>query len=138
MSNKTIRKLIENRLKVWAAARNPVVKVAYENAPFTIPPELYVRGFLLPAETASDDLAGDHRRYQGLYQVSIYAPINTGPGAAESVADEIASLFPAFDVMTDTGFKVQVVSPVSNGRPDQSGDRYMLPVSFRYRADVFL
>lgn len=68
--------------------------MAWENAAFTPPTGPYLRAFLLPATTTGIDLAGVGRTYRGIYQVTVVCPINTGPGAAESIADEIAALFP--------------------------------------------
>lgn len=136
MSNKKCRQAIEARLATWAANRSPSLSVAYENAPFTAPTGLYLQGFLLPADTGSQDLAGAHRRYSGLYQITVRAPLNAGPGAAEGVLDELAALFPLNLRVTVTGLTLQVTTPVTAGPAAQDADRYVLPVSFGYRADT--
>lgn len=64
------------------------------------------------------------------------APINTGPGAAEGIADEIAALFPLNLRLSVTGLTLQVIAPVTAAQGMQDGDRYIVPVSFRYRADT--
>ncbi|WP_313398196.1 phage tail terminator-like protein [Stenotrophomonas sp.] len=136
MSNKLCRQVIESRLAAWAAAQTPALPVAWQNVRFTEPAGTYLRAFLLPADTGSDDLAGVHRLYRGVYQINVCAPINAGPGEAEKVAAELAALFPNNLQLPATDLTLQVISPVSAGASAQPEDRYVLPVSFRYRADV--
>lgn len=134
MSQKTIRKLYEQRLATWAAAKP--ISVAWQNAPFTPPAGAYLRAFLLPADTDSQDLAGDHRAYTGVFQVSIVAPAGQGSAAAETLAEELAALFPNNLPLSNGEFGVQIVSPCSAGPAIQDGNRYTVPVWFRYRADT--
>lgn len=138
MSQDRIRYLLETRLANWAAARSPALTVAWQNHPFTPPSGMYLRAFLLPATTGSDDLQGAHRRYLGVYQVSIVAPPGNGPGAAELVANEIGAIFPvnlALSIVSPA-FTVNVMTPCSIAKAIQESDRYVVPVSFRYRADT--
>lgn len=136
MSNKKCRQAIESRLATWAAARSPALTVAWENVPFTAPTGMYLQGFLLPSDTGSEDLAGAHRRYSGVYQITVRAPLNAGPGAAEGMADELAALFPLNQRISVTGLTLQVIEPVTAGKGLPEGDRFALPVWFRYRADT--
>lgn len=145
MSQKIIRSLYESRLAAWAAARSPALPIAYQNLEFPGKnpdgsqkpmPATYLRAFLLPAETDSLDLAGDHRLYQGLFQVSIVAPTDKGAGAAEQIVNELVALFPLNLRLTKDGLTVQVITPASQGPSIQESISYMVPVSFRYRADA--
>lgn len=138
MSQDRIRYLLETRLANWAAARNPTLTVAWQNHPFTPPTGSYLRAFLLPATTGSNDLAGAHRRYTGVFQVSIVAPAGAGSRAAESIANELETLFPlnlALSIVSPA-FRVSIISPVTIAPAIQEGDRYTVPVSFRYRSDT--
>jgi hypothetical protein len=137
VSQKTIRALYEGRLATWAAARMPALSVAYENRPFT-PTQgtAYLRAAQLPAEVESQDLAGAHRGYLGVFQVSVYAPINTGPGAAQGIADELAALFVLNARLTSGAVTVQQITPASIAPALQVDNAYVLPVSFQYRADT--
>lgn len=138
MTMPRIRQLLETRLNTWAAARSPALSIAWQNVPFTPPAGAYLRAFILPAETDSQTLDGGHREYTGLFQVSVCAPRDTGPGAAESIAEEIATLFPNSLILTiaSPAFAVQMVSPMSIGRAIQEPDRYVIPIWARYRADT--
>ncbi|MCE0464902.1 DUF4128 domain-containing protein [Pseudomonas uvaldensis] len=137
MSHKIIRSLLEARLKAWAAARTPALRIAYQNVPFTPNSgETYLRAFLLPAGTDSNDLAGAHRLYTGLFQITIVTPAGNGPAGAETIADELAVLYPLNYRLTRDGLTALVMTPVEPG-PEQAEDTsFTLPVSFQYRADT--
>lgn len=136
MSNKLVRRAIETELATWAAGEG--IPVAWENTQFE--PEVgqtFLRAFLLPAPTESETLEGEHRAYIGVYQISIYVPINEGAGVAETILDGLDLLFPNNERFTvGPSFQVQVISPVRAGPAIQSGDWYLVPASFEYRADV--
>ncbi|WP_426287546.1 phage tail terminator-like protein [Luteibacter sp. E-22] len=137
MSNKLVRRAIETRLAAWAAARTPALRIAFEDVPFTpANGETYLEVFMLPAATGSDDLAGVHRVYRGVYQINVVTPSGVGPGPAEAIADELTALFPLNLRMAVGGFTAQVVTPatVAKGEPDPP--TYTQPVSFQYRADT--
>lgn len=136
MSNKLCRRAIETQLAAWAAARTPALTIAWENVPFSQPTSVYLRAFLLPAATTGPDLAGVARTYRGVYQVSVVAPINSGPGVAEGIADEIAALFPLNARFTVPGLTLQVITPVTAAQGAQDSTNFIVPVGFGYRADT--
>lgn len=137
MSHKIIRSLLEGRLKTWADTRSPALRISYQNVDFSpTANETYLRAFLLPAGTNSNDLAGVHRLYTGLFQITIVTPSGGGTGAAEGLVDELAALFPLYDLLTKPGFSAQVMTPVEPGPEQQEDTAFALPVSFQYRADT--
>lgn len=137
MSQKKVRAIYEGRLATWAAAQSPALRVQYENVPFVpIDGETYIRAFQFPAETGSETLDGAHRAYTGVFQASIVAPINVGSGAANTLADSLAAYFVHDARLTSAGFTVQQVSPASVAAALQGPGTYILPVSWRYRADT--
>lgn len=137
MSTKAIRALLEARVNAWAAAHSPVLKVAFENVTFTKPASgIYLRTFTLPNPTDSRYLEATDRVYMGVFQVSIVAPINTGPGAAESLVAELEALFPLNLELTST-LRVITTTPVSAAPAIQEPDAYVVPVSFSYRATTY-
>lgn len=135
MSNRLIRSMYEQRLAAWASARS--LPVAWQNVQFTPPASgIYLRAFLLPADTDSLDLEGAHRLYAGIFQVSIVAPSGHGSGAAEQLAADLDAEFPCNLRLTSGSFAAQIISPCSQGPAIQGDTHLMLPVSFRYRADA--
>ncbi len=137
MSHATIRKIYEARLKAWAGARVPVLRIAYQGVKF-VPQtdETYLAAFTLPASVDSQDLQGAHRLYLGIFQVSIVVPAGKGTGAAEAMADELAALFPLNLRLTRDSMTVMVYTPVEPGPGISEDATYTVPVSFRYRSDT--
>ena len=137
MSNKLIRNLLENRLKTWAAARTPAIRVAYQDAPFTPNPgETYLECFHLPATTDSQDLAGTHKLYQGIWQVTIVKPKGKGLPAALAIEDELAALYPNNLKLTSGSFDLFIRSPMGSGPALTDELNARVPVSCQYRADT--
>lgn len=134
MSSKTVRAILEGRLSSWATTNS--VSVAWENAQFTPGSTTYVRAFLLPAETISQDLKGDHRAYRGVFQVSIVCPINSGPGAAYGLVDSLNAQFPMNGRYTSGSVAVQIIAPASAAPAIQEESYYVVPVSIGYRCDT--
>lgn len=137
MSTKLIRTLFETRLKTWAAARVPALRIHYEDTAFTPNAnETYLRCFTLPARTGSDDLEGIHRIYTGIWQVSIVKPANGGAGAASGIEEELAALFPQNLQLTSGSFMVAVRQPMGPGPLIIDATTSTMPVSCNYRADT--
>lgn len=134
MSQKLIRSLLQGELEDFADARS--LPVAWENVAFGPPAGQYLRFNLLKAPTDSADLAGAHREYGGVCQVSICVPKGAGPAVAEGLAVDIADLFPVNLRLSDGDFTVLVMTPCSEGPPIDGDTHYMVPVSFAYRADT--
>jgi hypothetical protein len=144
MSQKLVRAALETRLKNWAETRQTPLPVAWENMAF-VPPKYdpndpesgcYLIPALLPAETTSEDLAGQHRRYLGLFQIGIIVPGGRGSGMAERIVADLDALFPCSLRIEYQSIEVLVLTPLSAaaGFPDESN--YFVPTSFQYRADV--
>lgn len=137
MSQKACKAAIESRLATWAAARSPALRIAWENVTFTpANGETYLRAFLLPADTASQDLAGTHRAFRGVYQVNVSVPLAVGAGAALGIVAELDALFPVNLRITSAGVTTQITGPASAGPADQDASHYTVPVSITYRADT--
>lgn len=134
MSQAKIRALLEGRLKAWADTQG--LAVHWQNVMLPQPAGTYLQCFLLPAPTVSEDLQGAHRSFTGIFQVSVVTERGLGSGSGESIAESLSALFPNNLRLTGSGLTVQIISPVSCGRPEQEPDCYYLPVSFTYRADL--
>lgn len=137
MSQRLIRKLFEQRLIAWAAARSPALPIAFENVPFDpAGKDTYLKAFLLPARSQALTLDGPNRTYLGLFQVSIVTKAGIGAVAAENIAAELEAQFPVQLRMTSGAFAVQVIEPMSAATAIIDGATLILPVSCNYRADV--
>jgi hypothetical protein len=137
VSNKLIRSLLEARLNTWAKARNPVIRVAFQDVPFTPNAgETYLQCFVLPATTDSQMLEGGDRLYRGVWQVTIVKPKGNGLGAALGIEDELVALFPNDLPLTSGAFTVYIRSPMGSGPALTDELNTRIPVSCQYRADA--
>lgn len=133
MTQARIRSAFEAALQTWATGAG--VAVAWEAVKFT-PSGTYVRANLLPAATVSLDLLGKHRRYSGIFQVTVIAQDGRGLGAAEALLASLETAFPHTGKFTASGLTVQIVRPMSSASPFIADGEVALPCSFRYQTDI--
>jgi len=137
-----VRALIETRLSDWAADNE--LPVAWENLAFTPPtdatgnPLPYLKFNLLPAQTRSDDLAGQLRAWSGIAQIAIFVPSGSGPRAAEDLVGQLDALYPCQTYIASTAIKVLIQTPVTAGNGFNDDAYYAVPAYFQYRADASL
>ena len=137
MSHNTIASIYEAKLINWAKALPVPLKVVVENEAYEPGNGVtYLRAFTLPGDTASDTLGGDHRLFTGVFQVSIVTPAGKYRGAAGTIADQIAALFPLYERNTKNSLTVVTMTPVDQGPGIADDTTYTVPVSFAYRADT--
>ena len=137
MSHAIIASIYEAKLLAWSKARAEPIKVVFENVQYDPADcETYLRVFMLPGDTASSTLAGDHRAFIGIYQVSIVAPANTGKTKTNPLVAELTALFPLYARDTKAGLTVVTMSPVDPGPGIPDPPTFTVPVSFEYRADI--
>lgn len=136
MSDALVRAAFETRLKAWADAQVPPIPVAYQNVTFTPPTGRYVRCWMLPAPTQSEDLGGLHRLRRGVFQVDLCLPIGNGPGVANTLAASLDVAFPLTAPMTQGAIRVFLLSPLSQGPAMEEPDHYVVPLSCEYRSDT--
>jgi hypothetical protein len=137
MSETLIRRGFESALKAWADAQNPVIPVAWENVELNPQPlGTYLRAFLLPAATFSEDLQRTHAVYRGIFQVTVCAPVGTGPAAAEAIVASLRALFAPSSTLLVSGLRVFITEPLSRGPGIPEPDRFNVPCSIPYRADT--
>lgn len=133
MSQTTIRSYFETKLATYAAAHSLVLKVAYENAPFTPPSSgTYLEAYLLPAYTLNPFVSATHKREGGIFQVSVVGEAAKGTKALYDVAQEIVNLFPV--VPKDNAVSVEQTPHIAKVFKTESG-KIALPVSIMYRLE---
>jgi len=137
MSHNIIASIYEVRLIAWAKALPEPIKVVVENETYEPGTGVtYLRAFTLPGDTTSGTLGGDHKLFTGVFQVSIVTPAGKYRGAAGSLADQIAALFPLYERIPKNALTVVTMTPVDQGPGIPDNTTYTVPVSFAYRADT--
>lgn len=134
MSIPTIRAALESRLKTWADAQNPVVKIAFQGVGFQKPSTPFLECFLIPNVAMHRDVAATHERHLGFFQVNCWAPSGSGMGQAEALAQSIKALYP---VMPKTG-SVSIESPpkIDKALVDSTEAWVIVPVLITYRFEA--
>ena len=136
MSQAAIRNLFQTAVSQYAATKG--IRVAFDNIQFTPQTnETYLVSHLMPASTDSRTLEGDHKRFLGVYQITIVTPSGTATANADVIASELQATFTVYKRYTNsTGFTVVVMSPlnVANGKVQNGG--WVVPCYFNYRADT--
>jgi len=135
VSQARVRNAFESRLAAWAASK--ALPVVWQNVGAGNMTGDHLRAYLLPAQTLSMDLAGEHRGYRGVFQVSIFTRPNIGANRAESLARELDDLFPVALRMLSAGLTVQVMTPMASRPSIVETDWYSVPVDCRYEAHEF-
>lgn len=138
MSTPAIRAGFEQILATWAAAQSPAILVAWQNKAFQPPAAnaRYLRAFLLPGETGSEDLRGQHRSYVGVWQINVCMPAGAGAGPAEALAATISALYPKENRISSGGLSILLTRPMTVRPAISDPDRYVVPVDCAYRADT--
>jgi hypothetical protein len=131
-----IRQALEAPLSTYATANSIVV--AWQNVELAQQPTaLYLRSFVLPLPTISEDIGRQHRRYDGVYQVSIVAPFGGGWTLAEAALAALIALYPPDTDLVVSTLRVHVLQPLSPAPALQERDRFVIPCSLQYRADTY-
>ncbi|HAS0964537.1 TPA: hypothetical protein I3753_004212 [Enterobacter hormaechei] len=140
-----IADLLEGRIAVICSSLG--LPVAWPNIAFTPPDNApYGRVYVLPAQTVGQDLAGQLRTYQGILQLNIIVPADSGVTSARALAQSIADAFPEGLPLVHEDLTVYINGPPQVRQPIQdrptsapSGSSgsisYTIPISMQYRAD---
>ena len=135
MSAKAIRAALEAQL----SAINPALTTVWENS--TVTPTSgtpYQRTNLLRANPDNPTIGTTHYRELGVFQVSLHYPLNAGPSPAETRAELVRTQFKRGTTLTSGGITVTIdgTPTIASGFVD--GDRWVVPVSIPYWANIFI
>lgn len=136
MSDQKIMAAFQVRLTSFAATKS--VAIAYEGTSFAIDQtKTHLADYLLPANTDNPSMGRTHRRYLGIYQVTVDAPSGTNPVTLRNLANDLAGYFPRGQAMTQAGQRVWVTRTPSIGPLIAAAGRMTRAVSIPYQSDVF-
>ena len=140
MTQKTLREELTNKLKVWAASKNPQIPIAVENVDdldiktrATAAKTAWIQVYLIPARTVNYTVSASRKTLTGFFQVNLYAPMNKGTAYSETLAQEIIDLFP---VVPKTGtVSIEQTGSIMNASFDSQWR--LVPVRFEYRQEDY-
>lgn len=134
MSEVAIRAAFEQRLN----AMSPSLSTAFENVPFSPASGTpYQRLTLLAADPENPSIGASLHRAIGIFQVSLFYPLNAGPAAAWARAELTRTTFPRALSMSGGGVTVHITNTpaIRLGTPEP--DRYSVLVRIPYHASIF-
>lgn len=135
MSHARVRNLFSAALAAYASTKGS--KVSYDNVLTTFTSDVHIRSHLMPVDTFSDTLSGDHKGFTGLYQMTVVTKTGIGTLSADSVTDDLQAIFEINRRFVDSnGFAVQVTTPLHTHEGKQIDGEWVLPCYFSYRADT--
>ena len=124
-------------LEVKLAAMTPALATAWENAPyFPIAGTPYQAAYLLPATPDNPTMGDTFYREQGIFQVSLFYPLQTGPAAAAARAELIRTAFKRGTSMTSGTVTVRIARTPDIGQGRVEGDRWHLPIKIQFFAGI--
>ncbi len=133
MSIPIIRKALEKKL----AALIPAIATAFENAPFTPTAGTpYQRVNLLPNTPDNGTMGSAMYIEVGLFQVTLCYPMGVGPAAAETQAQAVRNHFKRSTSMTESSVTVLVTNTPRVSPAMIDGDRYCIPITVPWQAQV--
>jgi hypothetical protein len=134
VSEVLIRAAFEQRLN----AMSPALSTAFENVPFTpVNGTPYQRVTLLAADPENPSIGASLHRAIGIFQVSLFYPVNAGPAAAWTRAQLIRTTFPRALSMASGGVTVHVTNTPAIALGSPEPDRYSVLVRIPYHASIF-
>lgn len=139
--SQAIQQALEAHLAAMTPAldpNSPTKGIAYENVPFT--PTLnvpYLKANMLPAEPDNSTQGSSYYREIGIFQVSLYYPAGTASGSAKARAELVRVHFKRGTTLVKNGVKTIIIATPKVHPALVDGDRYVVPVSIRYQADIF-
>ena len=132
MSIASVRAALETKL----AGMTPALATAYENAPYTpVSGTPYQACYLLPV-TENPTMGDDYYRVAGIFQVTLFYPLQTGPAAAAARAELIRTAFKRGTSMVSGSVTVITDKTPDIGQGRVDGDRWALPVKIRWFAGI--
>lgn len=135
MSLDLVRKALENRLK----AMSPDLSTAYENLVFTpVTGTAYQKVDLLPGTPNNEIQSAATYFERGIFQVTLMYPPNTGPGAATARATYVKNHFKRGLWLYAGVIAVFLPDTPRVAAPLPINDRYAIPISISYQAQVIV
>lgn len=133
MSIQTVRVALEKRI----ASLSPVISISYENATFTpVTGTPYLQVNLLP-NTPDNSIMGQAVYFErGIFQVTLAYPLGAGTLAAGSRAQAIRTHFKRGTTLVESGVTVIVTSTPRISPAMIDADRYRVPISIEYQAQI--
>lgn len=130
----TTQQKIRGALDTHLSTAPDLPPVAFENSNFEpVPGQTYAEAYLMPRNPANPTLGLQMQDLGGVYQISLYFPRGADTGEMDNLAGALQNHFYAGLILHAATMRVLIerTPAIAAGMP--SGDRWLVPVSVRYR-----
>jgi len=129
--------LVRSALQTKLNAMSPAIAYAWQNVDYTpvvgIP---YAAAYVLPAEPENPTMGDGFYREQGIFQISLFYPLQVGTAVAEARAELIRTTFKRGTSMTSGTVTVRVNRTPEIGQGRVDGDRWHIPCKVSWYAGI--
>lgn len=126
--------LVRAALETALAAISPALATAWQNVPYTpVNGTPYQRVYLLPVEPDNPTM-GRFATERGVFQVSLYYPLDTGAAAAEARAELIRDTFYRGASFASGGLTTVIERTPEIAPALIADDRFVVPIRVRFYA----
>lgn len=133
MSIVSIRAALETKLNNMT----PALATSWENLLYTpVVGTAYQAAYLLPAIPDNPTMGDSYYREQGVFQVSLFYPLQAGAKVAADRAQLIRTAFKRGTSMTSGAVTVRIDKTPEIGQGRADGDRWHVPVKIRWFAGI--
>jgi hypothetical protein len=131
-----VRAALEQRLQ--ALPGGWLTQTAFENAVFLPKANVAFQRINFIMSPPDNPTIGDgFYRERGIFQITLCAPINTGAGDTLYYAERIRDWFPRGASFVNEGITARVETTPQIGPGSYDGDRFNVPISIRFWADIY-
>lgn len=131
MTQQLIRSALDTRLETTPG----MPEIVYEGEDYAPVAETpYAKVDLLPRRPANPTLDEQTQDHGGVYQISLYFPRGADTGTMDALAGAVQTHFAAGTRLTAgiISLRIEGTPAIAAGFP--TGDRWLVPVSIRYRS----
>lgn len=132
--------LVRAALETALNAMTPALATVWQNMPYTpVVGTAYQEVFLMPATPANPTFGNSYYREQGVMQINLCYPIQTGAGAAEARAELIRATFKRGTSFTSGAVTViiETTPEIMQGRREgDNNETWCVPVRVRWFAGI--
>lgn len=133
MSELAVRNALETHLKAIASP----LATQWENAPFTPDPKkAYQQVYFLFGDPENPTMGDGFHRIVGIMQINLYYPLSGGSGVASTKAVALKDWFPRGSSYNSGGVTTTIQRTPAIGGSRPINDRYVIPVSIRFYANI--
>jgi len=118
-------------------AMTPSIAYAWENVAYTpVTGTPYAAAYVMEAEPDNPTMGDDYYLEQGIFQISLFYPLQVGTAVAEARAQLIRTTFKRGTSMTSGTVTVRIDKTPEIGQGRADGDRWHIPCKIRWFAGI--